>query len=87
MAKKKKEKKKIVKKILKTTKEIKKPKIVCPDCGAEITSSLVEGQVIECPDCGAKLEVVKKGAKLDVELIMHEEEKMEVEAPEWEEYE
>ena len=52
-------------------KKSQKPKVKCPQCGAEIEldPKTAEGEVIECPDCGCELEVVKKGTRLDVEAL------------------
>lgn len=86
MAKKSERKSKAEKQPAKTGKKIIGPKAVCPACGIDIAlESCTIGQVIECPDCGAELEVVKKGLKLDVEYIEHEDQKDEVEAPEYDE--
>jgi alpha-aminoadipate carrier protein LysW len=52
-------------------KKLQKPKVKCPQCGAEIEldPKTQEGEIIECPDCGCELEVIKKGNRLDVEAI------------------
>ncbi len=52
-------------------KKPQKPKVKCPQCGAEIEldPKTQEGEVIECPDCGCELEIVKKGTRLDVEAL------------------
>ena len=52
-------------------KKSQKPKVKCPQCGAEIEldSKTQEGEIIECPDCGTDLEIVRKGIKLDVETL------------------
>jgi len=50
-------------------KKSNKPKVKCPCCGAEIEldPKTQEGEIIECPECSCELEVVRKGAKFDVE--------------------
>ncbi len=52
-------------------KKLQKPKVKCPHCGAQIglDPKTQEGEIIECPDCGCELEIVKKGARLDVEAL------------------
>lgn len=52
-------------------KKTQKPKVKCPQCGAEIEldPKTQEGEIIECTDCACELEIVKKGSKFDVEAI------------------
>jgi lysine biosynthesis protein LysW len=59
------------------------PKVICPECGAEIDidAKTEEGTLIECPECGTELEVVRKGSKFDVELVEERAEDQALEEP------
>ncbi len=48
--------------------------VICPACGVEISlnGKTREGEIVDCSECTNQLEVVKKGPRLDVELIDNE---------------
>ena len=56
---------------------------ICPECGADVVlpAKSLEGSVIPCAECKTDLQVVKRGTKIDVELIDKLEEERETELP------
>ncbi|MEM0372573.1 MAG: hypothetical protein QXO69_01900 [archaeon] len=67
-------------------------KVFCPNCSQEfnISKSASEGDTEQCPHCTARLEVIKKNKKIDVRLLEHQDESVEIEMteePEFEDYE